>query len=254
MMKAEYTKISPKDRADYRDMISFVSEAVWPEFMLNSPVSYEYWDGLFEKFADYQFALLGKEYQAVAGIANSVPISWQGSVDELPDEGWDWAMIKSAADYDEELQPNMLCGIQISIAPDFQGKGLSKILLREMVTLARLKGLPKVVIPVRPSLKHLYPLTPIDSYIKWMTAEELPYDPWLRVHVRNGGRIIKSCPLAMKIPGTIAQWESWTGMRFFDNGEYIVPGALVPVQIDIEGDLGSYIEPNVWVVHEVDNT
>jgi GNAT superfamily N-acetyltransferase len=222
--------------------------------MFHDPIAGEYWDGLFENFAVYQFALLSKKDQAVAGIANSVPLSWAGSVEDLPDEGWDWAMTKSAADHAHGLQPNTLCGIQISITPDFQGQGLSRIMLREMVALARSKGLPRVIIPVRPSLKHRYPLTTIDSYIQWMTAEGLPFDPWLRVHVRNGGRIVKPCPLAMTIPGTIAQWEAWTGMRFYESGEYIVPGALEPVLIDLEGDLGTYIEPNVWVVHEVNTT
>lgn len=250
-MESKFIKITPLERSDYRELISFVSEAVWPEFMLNSPISYRYWDGLFENFPGYQFALLSKTDQAVAGIANSVPLSWDGSVDELPDEGWDWAMVQSATDHAQGLQPNMLCGIQISIAPDFQGQGLSKIMLLEMVTLARAKGFAQVVIPVRPSLKHRYPLTPIDAYIKWNTGEGLPFDPWLRVHVRQGGRIVKPCPRAMEIPGTVAQWEDWTGLRFFESGDYIVPGALVPVQIDVEGDLGTYIEPNVWITHEV---
>ena len=31
----------------------------------------------------------------------------------------------------------------------------------------------------------------------------------------------------------------------------LVPGALVPVKIDLEQDAGVYVEPNVWVVHEV---
>jgi GNAT superfamily N-acetyltransferase len=253
-MKTNFTKISPVERTDYRELISFVSEAVWPEFMLNSPVSYQYWDGLFENFPDYQFALLSQEDQRVAGIANSVPLSWRGSLEELPDEGWDWAMIKSAEDYVQGIQPNLLCGIQISIVPDFQGQGLSKIMLNRMVALARSKGYPRVIIPVRPSLKHRYPLTPIDAYIRWTTAEGLPFDPWLRVHVRVGGRIAKPCPTAMEIPGTISDWENWTGMKFFESGEYIVPGALTPLQIDVDEDRGTYIEPNVWVVHEVNET
>jgi GNAT superfamily N-acetyltransferase len=253
-MKTKFTKISPVERTDYRELISFVSEAVWPEFMLNSPVSDQYWDGLFEYFADYQFALLDQDDNRVAGIANSVPLSWKGSLEELPDEGWDWAMIKSAADHANGIQPDLLCGIQISIVPGFQGQGLSKIMLAEMVNLAREKGYPRVIIPVRPSLKHRYPLTPIDSYIRWTTAEGLPFDPWLRVHVRSGGRIIKPCPAAMEIPGTISEWEGWTGMKFFESGVYIVPGALVPVQIDVDKDRGIYIEPNVWIVHEVNDT
>ena len=38
-------------------------------------------------------------------------------------------------------------------------------------------------------------------------------------------------------------------MRFPDSGSYVVPGALVPVEIDLERDEGLYREPNVWMVH-----
>ena len=55
----------------------------------------------------------------------------------------------------------------------------------------------------------------------------------------------------MTIPGTVAEWEEWTDMTFPDSGTYVVPGALVPVQIDLEGDRGLYVEPNVWLEHIV---
>ena len=53
----------------------------------------------------------------------------------------------------------------------------------------------------------------------------------------------------MRIPGTVAQWEEWTGVAFPESGPYVVPGALVPVEIDRERDEGLYVEPNVWMVH-----
>ena len=34
-------------------------------------------------------------------------------------------------------------------------------------------------------------------------------------------------------------------MRFPDSGDDVVPGALTLVSIDREGDIGTYIEPNV---------
>jgi hypothetical protein len=36
-----------------------------------------------------------------------------------------------------------------------------------------------------------------------------------------------------------------------ESDDYIVPGALVPVQIDRERDEGRYVEPNVWMRHAV---
>jgi hypothetical protein len=40
-------------------------------------------------------------------------------------------------------------------------------------------------------------------------------------------------------------------MRFPDSGPYVVPGALVPVEIDRDRDQGRYVEPNVWVRHRI---
>jgi len=48
----------------------------------------------------------------------------------------------------------------------------------------------------------------------------------------------------------LQKWEQWAKMRFPESGNYIVPGALTPVQIDCENNVGQYIEPNVWVKHE----
>jgi len=247
----EFTIISSSERSDYRDLIWPVSESIWPEFMHHDLVASEYWGGLFEAFPDYQLALLSRESHAVAGIANSAPLLWEASVHDLPDEGWDWALAKSISDHAEGLEPNLLCGLQISLAPDYQGRGLSRVLLKEMVELARSRGLSLLLVPVRPIMKDRYPLTAMDAHIKWTVDQGLPYDPWLRVHVRNGGRIVKPCPLAMRIVGKVSEWEEWTGLRFFESGEYIVPGALVPISVDLEEDVGTYVEPNVWVVHEV---
>ena len=40
-------------------------------------------------------------------------------------------------------------------------------------------------------------------------------------------------------------------MAFPDSGEYVVEGALVPVEIDRDADVGRYVEPNVWMRHPV---
>lgn len=250
MTDTEFTTITPLDRPDYRDLIGDVVHDVWPEFMLHDPVSDEHWDGLFAEFVEYQFALLNQD-GVIAAFANSAPLHWTDPVEGLPDDGWDWAMIRSAADHKEGRMPTVLCGLQIAVTPAHQGGGVSRIMLNHMVDLARAHGLRHVVIPVRPSIKSRYPLTPIERYIAWQRDDGLPFDPWLRVHVRAGGRIVKPCTQAMRIPGTVAEWEAWTGMRFPESGDYIVPGALSPVRIDVEQDAGLYIEPNVWVAHVV---
>jgi hypothetical protein len=70
------------------------------------------------------------------------------------------------------------------------------------------------------------------------------------VHWRAGASVIGVCPQSMRITGSVSDWEDWTGMRFPETGEYIVPGGLVPVSISTEQDQGLYMEPNVWMLHK----
>ena len=42
--------------------------------------------------------------------------------------------------------------------------------------------------------------------------------------------------------------------EIFETGKYVIRGVLKPVKINIEKNIGEYMEPNVWVLHEVDHT
>jgi hypothetical protein len=67
--------------------------------------------------------------------------------------------------------------------------------------------------------------------------------------VRLGAEFVAVASASMTIEGTVAGWESWTGMAFPESGAYVVPDALVPVEIDRDADRGLYVEPNVWMRH-----
>ena len=43
--------------------------------------------------------------------------------------------------------------------------------------------------------------------------------------------------------------SAWTGLSFPESGDYVFPEGLATVRIDCKADLGSYWEPNVWMVH-----
>jgi len=49
----------------------------------------------------------------------------------------------------------------------------------------------------------------------------------------------------MTIRGTRAEWDEWTKMKFPQSGQYIIPGALNPIEMDMQKDEGVYVEPNV---------
>jgi hypothetical protein len=108
-----------------------------------------------------------------------------------------------------------------------------------------------LIAPVRPSIKDRYPLTPIERYVTWIREDGEPFDPWIRIHTRRGGTIAKPVPHSMRITGTVADWEKWTTLHFPDDGPYVFPAGLAPVEIDHERDLGTYWEPNVWIIHRI---
>jgi GNAT superfamily N-acetyltransferase len=235
----------------YRDLVRGLTKKVWPEFMRHDRVANELWHELLDRFAGYQLAFYDIQNKRVAAMANSFPLRWEGPLEALPEGGWDWAFLKAVEDNKQGLAPNLHCAIQIIVRPDYQGQGLSLRMVGAVRALTKSKGLQSLIIPIRPSEKNKYPLTSLDDYITWKTEKELPFDSWLRVHVRAGGKIIKVCNESKLIRGSLAEWERWTGMRFPQTGQYVIDGALNPMEMSIENDEGIYIEPNVWIVHEI---
>jgi GNAT superfamily N-acetyltransferase len=243
--------ISPGDLDNYRDLAGDIAVDSWPEFMLHDSIADENWHELFDRFSEYQFALLDSESNRMAAMANSLPFFWDHPLEELPEGGWDWVFLKAVEGHKNSVEPNIQSAIQINIHPDYQGQGLSARMVQAMREIGKSKGFENLVAPVRPNQKSKYPLTSIDDYITWTNDKGLPFDAWLRVHARLGARILKPCHEAMIIRGSRAEWELWTGLKFHQSGQYYIPGALNPMEMDVEKDEGIYIEPNVWMVHPI---
>jgi hypothetical protein len=55
----------------------------------------------------------------------------------------------------------------------------------------------------------------------------------------------------MRVVGSVADWEQWAGMALPESGSYVVPGALVPLKVDRDRDVGEDLEPACWVRHRV---
>jgi GNAT superfamily N-acetyltransferase len=235
----------------YRDLVRGLTKEVWPEFMRHDWVANELWHELLDRFAEYQLALYDIQNKRVAAMANSFPLRWERPLETLPEGGWDWAFLKAVEDNKQGLAPNLHCAIQIIVRPDYQGQGLSLRMVEAVRALTKSRALPSLIIPIRPSEKNKYPLTSLDDYITWKTEKGLPFDSWLRVQVRAGGKIIKVCHESKIIRGSQAEWERWTGMKFPQTGQYVIDGALNLMEMSIENDEGIYIEPNVWIVHEI---
>jgi len=142
-----------------------------------------------------------------------------------------------------------LMAIAISIAPGRQGQQLSSRMIQTFTDNARAAGLSSVIAPVRPTWKERYPLIAIERYIEWRRDDGSHFDPWIRIHERVGGEILAPAPESMTIRLPAVEWEALTGMRFPDDGEYVLPGGLAT--LSMHDGIGTHIEPNVWVLHRV---
>lgn len=110
-------------------------------------------------------------------------------------------------------------------------------------------GVPALIAPVRPMLKHRYPLIPMAEYAGWRTGSGQVFDPWLCLHLTAGATVARVAERSMTVTGSVAEWQEWTGLELPGSGQHVVPGALAPLSVDLAADLGTYVEPNVWMVH-----
>jgi hypothetical protein len=199
-----------------------------------------------ERHPQFQLILYDEENDRPLGRGQTMPVRWDGTVDGLPG-GVDDAVEHGAALADG--QANTLCAIVAVLDRSVQGQGLSGLVIDAMRAAAAAGGLDCLIAPVRPTLKDWYPLTPIESYARWRRDDGRAFDPSIRVHERLGGRILGIADCSMTVEGGVAEWESWTGMAFPESGAYVLPQALVPIEIDRASGRGRYVEPNVWMRH-----
>jgi GNAT superfamily N-acetyltransferase len=224
---------------------------VWPEYNLHGDVMGAHWGGLREAFSDFQFVVTDEaQADEVVAEGHSIPCAWNATIEGLP-AGVDGALEGAFRLRGEGGRPTALCALAIEIRPSRQGAGLSSRMVQTMAALGAAHGLSDLIAAVRPSWKERYPLTPIEHYARWRRPDGLPFDPWMRVHARLGGEMLRSEPQSLRITATVAEWERWTGLAFRKSGQYAFPRGLAPVWIDREADLGTYFEPGVWMRHRL---
>ena len=209
--------------------------------MAHDPVVQSFWPQLYDQYPDFQLWVVDREVgrRATVGYACSVPVGWNGNPSP---RGIDWALTDGV-----EGTPTTLCAIVAGVVPEYRGlrhrrddpaaaRGDRR---RSRPRRARRAGAPDVEGPLSARAAR--------QLCGWRRADGLPYDPWLRTHERLGGELVAVAPRSMTISGTRMEWEEWTGMVFPEDGNYVVPGALVPVHF--KNGRGVYVEPNIWVRH-----
>jgi GNAT superfamily N-acetyltransferase len=237
------------DRVRHEDQVERLFGDGWPAFITADQEVKRHIGAVREWFADLELVLVDAHNTLVAA-GWSVPLCWNRRPDHLPG-GYTDSLARAVDGHRRSQPPDTLVIAAAQVHPDHRGRGVAAELLMAFRALASQRGWPRVIAPVRPTLKARYPLTSIDEFAAWTRPSDgAPLDPWLRTHWRLGARIIATEPRSQTMTGSVADWEDWTGMVFPSTGEYIVPDGLAPLRIDRETDRGTYDEPNVWVQHQ----
>jgi len=237
------------ERPELWDSISGLADEVWPEYNQHGAAINRYWEQLYDVFPEWQFVLYDPGENLVLAEGQTIPLAWDGT-DAGLGPGIDATIAAAFALRAAGGTPTAASALAAKIPPRHQGRRLAGVLLKAMSRLAHDAGLSHLIAPVRPNLKERYPTIPIERYARWTRPDGEPFDPWIRVHTRMGGRIGPAIPKSLHIPGTVAEWESWTRMDFPETGDYVFPAGLATVHIDREQDTGEYWEPNIWLIHE----
>lgn len=217
----------------------------WPEFIHHDEEVNRWWPLLHERLPDFQLILYDTETDTVLGRGCTIPVAWDGRGETLSG-----GVVEALpAGFAHDARANVLCAIVAVVDPREQGRGLSGHIIGGMAETAGRAGLECLIAPVRPTWKERHPHVPLAEYMHWTREDGLPFDPWIRLHARLGAEILTVASRSLDISGTVPEWESWTGMSFPEDGDYVVPGALVPVRF--EAGVGRYVEPNVWMRHAV---
>lgn len=236
------------ERPEYRQpMYDFAD--TWPAFMHNDPVGNAFMGQVPDAFPDQ--CLVATEAGELVAHGRSIPFVFPDeNRTELPSGGWDRVLQWGFADLRNGRTPNVSSALEIVIRPSHLGRGLSHEMLKAMRAAVKAKGHSTLFAPVRPNGKADAEL-PMTEYVQQFRDDGLPTDPWLRVHVKAGGKVVQVAPRSMVIAGSLAEWREWTGLPFDVSGDVIVPKALVPVHVDVAHDHAVYVEPNVWVRHDL---
>jgi len=219
----------------------------FPEFIIGDKEVGKYIARVRESFRECDL-ILTDDHDQLAATGWGVPITWSGEASELPSSFADVLRQSIEVHHGSSLANTfVICGAVVH--PLLKGSGAAASLIGALCDTAAAHHFDNVVAPVRPTLKHLYPLLDIDAYAAWVRDDGMPWDPWLRLHVRIGGRVISLAREAQTMTDTVSRWEEWTGLEIPVSGDYIIPKGMAPLRIDKDADLGTYVEPNIWVRH-----
>lgn len=238
----EIQVVTQEERPEFSGRLSELEGEAFPVFLLHDGFD-DCRPHLLGEFARFQLYVVDKAAGNLLGAANALPYFHQAG-ESLPK--FQQLLIAAPEQFRQGIKPNILCPVQAMVVDDARGSGASEHIILAYRDLASAAGINNLCVPVRPTLKPLYPLTPIERYVTWTRENGEKFDPWLRMQERTGAQFTEIAYDSTVITATVSDWEAWTGLKFPESGEYVIQGGHVPLVIDRENDAGRYSEPHVW--------
>jgi hypothetical protein len=151
-----YNEISKYNKTLKKDIIKLInSESL--EIDLEGNISKKYWNKLLDIFPEYQLALVDINKNEILACCNCIPFVWDSTIKNLPN-GWDDVIIRGFKNNINNDICNTLSGLYVIVNEIHKKKGYSLLMLKSMKYLCKINNLKNFVVPIRPLLKHLYPL------------------------------------------------------------------------------------------------
>ncbi len=164
------------ERPELWDDLGDLFDGVWPEYNQHGEELNHNWAQLYDVFPEWQFMLVDPEApkgQAILAEGHTVPVVWDGTDEDLG-PGIDATIGDAFRLQAAGGRPTAVSAMAAEVPPRNQGRGLAPVMLRAMATLTREAGLAHLIAPVRPSLKHRYPIIPIERYARWTRDDVFP--------------------------------------------------------------------------------
>ncbi|MCP5208293.1 MAG: hypothetical protein H7A01_13880 [Hahellaceae bacterium] len=213
---------------------------IWPTCFSKDPHQNLLSLSVFICYPNYQYLIFADE--KVIGYLATVPVRLEKELKELPRGGYTWGIQNGVKHVGRNK--NTLCALAAVIDPTFKGSGMSTFMIELLKKISQAKGYPRLIVPVRPTKKHLFPHETMHDYLQRASVDKVPFDPWIRAHHLSGGKFRNVCEDSIVIKAKRKAWQRWQATS--DGVASVFPGGLVTVKYESSSNIGTYREPNVW--------
>jgi len=104
------------ERPDLYDLQEIICGKAFPEFLYYSDIAAKTWEKMVTYYKEYQLLLLHDG--EIVCVFNCMPMNFDITDEELPEEAFNWGLEKGIKDFEDGKDINAALGVQIIIPSD----------------------------------------------------------------------------------------------------------------------------------------